>query len=153
MGGADLLMDADADAGAAFAAPLREQGVRASRRTRDFWRLLDRTARVATLARSAALLGLFTWAAAGCVSATPTTHTIAIRGFQYVPDSVIAQVGDTMIWANDDIVPHTATAKNEELDSGSIESKQAWRFVAARPGTYRYQCAFHPGMQGRLVVR
>lgn len=142
-----------ARAGAAFAAPLHAQRVRDSGRTRVVRRLSESPARVARLARTVALLGLLSWATAGCVSAKPKSHTIAIRDFQYVPDSVIAQVGDTLVWTNDDIVPHTATVKTEELDTGSIESKQAWRFVATRPGTYRYRCAFHPDMQGMLIVR
>ena len=142
-----------ARAGAAFAAPLHAQRVRDSGRTRVVRRLSESPARVARLARTVALLGLLSWATAGCVSAKPKSHTIAIRDFQYVPDSVIAQVGDTLVWTNEDIVPHTATAKGKDLDSRTLEPKQSWRFVAVRPGTYTYVCAFHPTMRGTLVVR
>ena len=101
----------------------------------------------------AALLGLALWASAGCVSAKPTTHGVAIRGFRYLPDSLAVQVGDTVIWTNEDIVPHTATAKGKVLDSRTLEPRQSWHFVAVQPGTYTYVCSFHPAMQGTLVVR
>lgn len=93
----------------------------------------------------------------------PTARTVAIRAFQYQPASATVQVGDTVTWTNDDIVPHTATANGttangttangKRFDSGSIGSKHAWRYVATRKGTYAYVCTFHPTMRGTLVVR
>ncbi len=116
-------------------------------------RLREWPVRIARRALSAAMLGLGAWAGVGCVSAKPSTHTVAIRGFQYLPDSLAVRVGDTVRWVNDDIVQHTASVTGGDLDSKGIQSKQAWRFVAARTGEYRYACAFHPAMRGTLVVR
>ena len=104
-------------------------------------------------AEVAALLALAAWAGAGCVAAKPAPHRIAIRGFQYLPATDTVQLGDTVTWTNEDVVPHTVTAEGKRLDSGSIESEQGWRHVAAEPGTYAYVCAFHPTMRGTLVVR
>jgi plastocyanin len=101
----------------------------------------------------AALVGLALSAAVGCAMTKLRTHAVAIRGFQYLPDTVTAQVGDTVAWINEDLVPHTATADGKPLDSGSIGHKQSWRYVATRKGTYEYVCAFHPTMKGTLVVR
>ena len=100
-----------------------------------------------------ALLALASWAGGGCTVPKPQVHRVTIRGFQYLPATVTVQEGDTVAWANEDVVPHTATARAQHLDSGSIESAQSWRFVAARKGTYAYECAFHPTMRGTLVVR
>ena len=97
-------------------------------------------------------LACLAYAATGCGSTKPTTHSISIQGFQYVPGSLTVQVGDTVSWTNEDIVPHTVTAQSNDLDSRSIDSMKDWRFVAARAGTYRYTCAFHPAMRGTLVV-
>lgn len=84
----------------------------------------------------------------------PKARTVAIRAFQYQPASVTVQVGDTVTWTNDDLVPHTATAtKGKRFNSGSIDAKQAWRYVAKQKGTYPYECTFHPTMKGTLVVR
>jgi plastocyanin len=89
----------------------------------------------------------------GRADSKPETHSIAIRGFQYLPAKLVVQQGDTVVWTNEDIVPHTATAQGKGLDSGSIGTKQSWRYTADRQGTYSYDCTFHPNMKGTLVVR
>ncbi len=81
------------------------------------------------------------------------THTVAIRGFQYAPASITVELGDTVVWQNQDIVPHTATAEGKGLDTGSIGANASGRYVARAKGTYAYDCAFHPTMKGTLVVR
>lgn len=60
--------------------------------------------------------------------------------------------GDTVVWTNEDIVPHTATAK-KGFDSKSIEKSGSWRFVTKQKGTYPYICTFHPTMKAELIVR
>jgi plastocyanin len=81
------------------------------------------------------------------------THTVAIRGFQYAPESITVELGDTVVWRNQDIVPHTATAKAKGLDTGSIGANTSGQYVAKAKGTYTYDCTFHPTMKGTLVVR
>lgn len=123
-----------------------------SRQHRDLPRRLRPLALAsAVLAAGTLLVG------AGAAASRPKARTVAIRAFQYQPASVTVQVGDTVAWANDDVVPHTATATKgntgKRFDSGSIDAKQAWRYVAKQKGTYPYVCAFHPTMKGTLVVR
>jgi len=89
----------------------------------------------------------------GCTAEEPAMHRVAIRGFQYAPDTVSVRSGDTVTWINEDIVPHTATAKDEGVDSGAIEATKSWQLVAKDPGTIQYVCAFHPTMKATLVVR
>ena len=94
---------------------------------------------------------------AGCVSARanarePKTHAVTIRGFQYAPDPVTVAVGDTVVWANADPVPHTATAEDKGWDSGGIAQEGSWRYVAEEKGSHAYICSFHPGMRATLVV-
>jgi plastocyanin len=82
-----------------------------------------------------------------------TTHQIAIRGFAFEPPSLRVAPGDTVVWTNADLVPHTATATGGAWDSGSLEDGASWRWVAGHAGTYEYLCSFHPGMQGTLVIQ
>ena len=89
----------------------------------------------------------------GCRAPAARAHVIAIRAFQYLPESLTVATGDTVIWNNTDIVPHTATAAKQTFDTGSIDAKASARFVAADTGTHPYVCAFHPTMRGTLVVR
>lgn len=102
-------------------------------------------------------LALFiTTGAAWAVRRAPSksrTHTIPIRSFKFLPASLIVNVGDTVVWKNDDIAPHTATARGKRFDSGSIEPGASWSYLALQKGTYPYYCAYHPGMKGKLVVR
>ena len=83
----------------------------------------------------------------------PRTHTIALRGMKNVPATLVVKVGDTVVWKNDDVVPHTATDRGKSFDSGSIEPGGSWSYVADRKGTFSYYCAYHPNTRGRLVVR
>lgn len=111
------------------------------------------------LARGAALLLTAVGIAAGDLpgsgaaegASPPRRHEVAIRGFEYGPPRLVAAVGDTVVWRNQDLVPHTVTAKG--IDSGSVGPGGSWSLVPGRRGTYRYLCDFHPGMRGTLVVR
>lgn len=81
------------------------------------------------------------------------TRTVVLRGMKYLPATLIVNAGDTVVWKNEDVVPHTATAGNKSFDSGSIEPGASWSYAAKRKGTYLYYCAFHPNTRGKLIVR
>ena len=92
-------------------------------------------------------------AAAACAPRhEPKRSVIHIHAFQFAPADTV-QVGDTVVWTNDDVVPHTATDIGKRFDSGTIESGAEWRLVAPAPGTFSYECTLHPTMRGTLVVR
>jgi plastocyanin len=82
----------------------------------------------------------------------PVTHQAEIRAFRYQPDTLTAAPGDTVVWINRDVVPHTATAAGA-WDTGQIGAGADGRMVAGPPGTYAYACAYHPTMRAVLVVR
>lgn len=83
----------------------------------------------------------------------PATRTVHIRAFRFAPVADTVQAGDTVLWVNDDIVPHTATALGKEFDSKSIDVGASWRHATRVPGSYEYECTLHPTMRGTLVVR
>ncbi|HYW09100.1 MAG TPA: cupredoxin family copper-binding protein [Longimicrobium sp.] len=93
--------------------------------------------------------------AAGCVDGAPgaKSHSVSIQGFQYQPAALTVAVGDTVVWINGDVVPHTATAADRAWDSGSIAGKASGRVVMEKAGTHRYVCAFHPNMKAEVVAR
>ncbi|MEJ7758462.1 MAG: cupredoxin family copper-binding protein [Gemmatimonadaceae bacterium] len=103
--------------------------------------------------RTGAWMAALVLGAASCRAPLPRAHVITIRGFQYVPASLTVALGDTVLWKNADLVPHTATAMQKEFDTGGIESKALGQFVATDAGTHQYVCAFHPTMRGTLIVR
>src|SRR6185503_906254 len=97
-----------------------------------------------TLLALAALLGC-----AGCAP-RPKLHRVEIRAFRFEPSTLTVAPGDTVEWANLDIVPHTATSTGSPaFDSGSISIKGSWRWVPGAAGTHDYRCTFHPTMLGK----
>ena len=104
-----------------------------------------------------ALLGacaaLLVVAVLSSAAAKSRTHTVTLRGMKNVPATLVVRAGDTVVWKNDDVVPHTATDRGKSFDSGNIEPGGSWSYVANRKGTYFYYCAYHPNTKGKLVVR
>ena len=81
----------------------------------------------------------------------PRTHTVEIRGMEFHPAELTVAPGDTIVWINRDIVPHTATATAWGTDV--LSQGQSGSIVARRAGTIRYVCNLHPTMHGTLLVR
>jgi plastocyanin len=82
----------------------------------------------------------------------PVVHQVAIRAMQFEPSTLEVSVGDTVVWTNEDLVPHTVTAAGS-FDSQSLTTKQTWSYTASKAGEYAYGCTFHPTMKGTLTVR
>lgn len=80
------------------------------------------------------------------------THTVAIGGFKFVPDLTRARVGDTIVFVNRDVVPHTATQTSSGWDSGTLAKDMSWSIKLETAGTFEYHCRFHPGMKATLAV-
>lgn len=98
------------------------------------------------------LLGAISWPPVGG-EAPPRRHVVEVRGFEYHPETLTIAAGDTVVWVNRDIVPHTATAAGGGWDSGAIESGGVRGRVFSGAGTAPYTCTYHPGMRGRIVIR
>jgi len=83
----------------------------------------------------------------------PATHTIAIEGVSYAPQSLTVHVGDRIVWVNKDPFPHTATSQGSGVDSKEIAGNGgSWTYTAARAGDFNYICTLHPTMTGTLTV-
>lgn len=91
--------------------------------------------------------------AAGAQKLAAQTHAVLISGFKYQPDTITVNVGDTIVWKNADIVPHTVTASDKSFNSGAIKPGATWTLVARKPGTFLYGCIPHPNMHGKLIVQ
>ena len=88
-------------------------------------------------------------------STTPKVVTVVINHFEFEPQTVTVNAGDTVEWKNEGGVPHTATQDSPKpvFDSGTIQSGGTWRYVAQQKGAYSYSCTIHPYMKGKLVVQ
>jgi plastocyanin len=81
------------------------------------------------------------------------THTVTIEGMKFAPERLEVAAGDTVVWTNKDIVPHTVTANGTKVESGELAPGRSWRFVAKKKGEMPYICRLHPVMKGVLVVK
>ncbi len=87
--------------------------------------------------------------AATGVAAADYTIVIDKMAFGPVPEGL--RVGDTLIWRNDDIFRHTATARDDSFDVDLPAASEA-RMVLDTAGSVAFFCKLHPGMAGTLVV-
>jgi plastocyanin len=81
----------------------------------------------------------------------PAVHTVIIDAASYKPAQLVVHAGDTIVWENRDLVPHTATSRGS-FDSGVVMNGSSWQLVTRKKGTFDYACLFHPVMKGRLTV-
>lgn len=82
-----------------------------------------------------------------------TRHTIEIAQFRFAPSPLEVALGDTVVWHNRDIVPHTARADNGAWDSGDIPANGRRVVVMGRKGVQTYNCLYHSNMKAKLIVR
>lgn len=81
-------------------------------------------------------------------------HRVEITGLRFGPAQLEAAVGDTVIWVNRDVVPHTATRTGPRgWDTGVLARGDSARLVLRHAGAHDYTCTLHPAMRGRIVVR
>lgn len=84
--------------------------------------------------------------------------SVAIDTFQFEPDPVVVQVGDTVTWVNEDATEHTVTQGTRDSPTaggfdGSLPEEGS-TFVATfdEAGSFAYYCRIHAGMSGTVTV-
>jgi plastocyanin len=87
------------------------------------------------------------------VAAQPGRHAVSMSGFKFQPAVIHAVVGDTIVWQNHDIVPHTAHADDGSWDTGHMAAKEQRITVVLKRGSKEFTCLYHANMKGKLVVR
>jgi plastocyanin len=84
----------------------------------------------------------------------PQRHVVEIRGMGFHPQTLEVRRGDTIVWINRDIVPHTATStRNPGWNTGPLSQGKSGQYVARHAGDDPYFCQLHPVMLGKLIVR
>jgi YVTN family beta-propeller protein len=75
-----------------------------------------------------------------------------IQGFAF-EDSITINAGQTVIWTNNDAVPHTVSSDNGSWSSGAIAAGKSFSHRFDAPGTFSYHCEIHPAMEAIVVVK
>lgn len=85
--------------------------------------------------------------------AGPHEVEVRIARFVFDPAHIEIRVGDSVTWINDDLAPHTATAKDGAWDTSALDRGGTGRITFETAGAHAYFCAFHPHMKGMVLVR
>lgn len=81
----------------------------------------------------------------------PRTHTVTMESVAYQPAVLTVKVGDSIVWVNKDLFPHTATAQGT-FDSKEIAVEASWQYTPTSAGEFPYVCTYHPTMKGTVRV-
>ena len=76
-----------------------------------------------------------------------------MKSLQYMPARIELRAGATIVWRNDDPLPHSVVSEEARFDSGLIQPGKRWARTFARPGTYTVHCTPHPFMKSVIVVK
>ena len=91
---------------------------------------------------------------ADCVDLTGGDATITISGYTYDPTCLRVSASGSLTVVNEDPSAHSLTIEggliDETLDVGDAVKIKSLSDLA--PGTYPFNCRFHPPMVGTLVV-
>jgi len=80
-------------------------------------------------------------------------HDVSITDDKdFSPEDLTINVGDTVVWTNNDDSPHTVTADDGQFNSGNMGEGATWSYTFAEAGTYGYHCNYHGSMTGSVTV-
>jgi amicyanin len=84
------------------------------------------------------------------------TAKISMKNLAFNPAQLTIKAGTTVVWTNDEDVPHTVKASagsGVQFESGTLNKGQSFQFTFTKPGTYPYECTLHPDMKGTITVQ
>ena len=105
---------------------------------------------------AAGAIWLVSWRASErttALSHKPATHTVTIEEMRVDPEVLQVSAGDSVVWVNKDLFPHTATSKAGGFDSQQIGANESWRRRFEEQGEFSYVCALHPPMKATIRVK
>ena len=71
---------------------------------------------------------------------------------KFIPEKLILNKGDTVIWINKDFFSHDVTElKNKEWSSSEMQKGASWKKVITK--STNYYCSLHVVMKGNLIVK
>jgi plastocyanin len=88
----------------------------------------------------------------------PDGNTISIRDNSFSPALLTVDPGTTVRWVHNASAIHTATSGTRNnpdgiFNSGDMRNGDTFEFTFTDSGTFDYNCIYHAGMDGTIVVR
>ena len=92
-------------------------------------------------------------ACGGAAASTSTNHINLPRSYLFSPADVTVKAGTTVTWTNSDQFTHSVRLVDTGEVLGILKPGDALTHVFDKPGTYKYDCTFHPqNMHGTVTV-
>jgi plastocyanin len=85
-------------------------------------------------------------------TALPAETHASIDNFVFKPDTITVPVGTTVVWQNDDDIPHTVVSLDGTFRSPALDTEDKFSFTFDKAGTFEYFCSLHPHMKAEVVV-
>jgi plastocyanin len=119
---------------------------------------------ISKLIVAAAMLGALGWISASNARVVASTATaqgaaksqevvVKIDNFSYMPHDLTVVAGTTIIWVNNDDIPHTVVSTTDVFKSRALDTDDKFSFKFDKPGTYEYFCSIHPKMTAKVIVQ
>ncbi len=93
------------------------------------------------------------------------TANVSIANLTYTPKTLTVSSGTTVVWTNNDTVPHNVvsavsisvtSATTSLFASSTLSQGQTFSFTFAKKGVYFYECTIHkalPTMHAEVIVK
>jgi plastocyanin len=75
-----------------------------------------------------------------------------LPGYTPADITVVIGVNNTVVWANNDDMPHTVTALNGSFDSANLNPGKSFVHTFTNSGVFAYTCTYHRWMNGTVTV-
>ena len=100
------------------------------------------------------LARLFLAAALACLASAAGAAEIQVNigNFTFQPALVTLHPGDSIVWENEDDIPHTVTETSFAFHSEALDTGDAFTFTFPEKGEFTYFCSLHPHMVAKVVV-
>lgn len=76
---------------------------------------------------------------------------INIKDFQYDPAELAVKAGETITITNNDVAPHTVTAKDGSFDV-DVPANGTAQLTVPKAGSFPYDCTYHPGQHNPASI-
>jgi plastocyanin len=77
---------------------------------------------------------------------------VRIENFSFEPQTLAVKVGTTVVFENDDDIPHLVVADDQSFRSKALDTGDTYAFTFSKPGDFAYFCGLHPHMRGKITV-
>jgi plastocyanin len=84
--------------------------------------------------------------------AAPAVSAVTVDNFRFSPPALTVPVGTTVVWTNQDDVPHTVVSSENRFASAALDTGDKFSFRFKEAGAYPYYCSVHPMMTGKVIV-